>query len=283
MATTTLFAMDFSDSEAIRQAFQHLQQRINTLEGQLATTNQQLTTVTQQLATATQQLATVAQTLETPAPAVNPPARPRAVLPDPDKFGGTHYDTWLPLITAKLDIDGEALGGTDRAHFWYTYGNLEPKIQSLVLPLATARNLRPSLIFDSLARIYSDPNKASRASDRLAQIKQGTDSLPHYLARFERTLFEAGALEWPDAAKISTLRQGLCDALKKKLEVQLTLPATYDGFVRTLHQLSGHAKPTFVPTSASTSHDHNSNKMDIGAINVRARFEDNNDWEDSDD
>lgn len=234
----------------------------------MATTNQQLATVTQQLATATQQLATVAQTLETPAPAVNPPARPRAVLPDPDKFGGTHYDTWLPLITAKLDIDGEALGGTDRAHFWYTYGNLEPKIQSLVLPLATARNLRPSLIFDSLARIYSDPNKASRASDRLAQIKQGTDSLPHYLARFERTLFEAGALEWPDAAKISTLRQGLCDVLKKELEVQLVLPTTDDGFVRALRQFSDHAKSTstFVPTNASASHDHNSKRRDVSAI-----------------
>lgn len=81
-------------------------------------------------------------------------------------------------------------------------------------------------------------------------------------------MFEAGALEWPDAAKISTLRQGLCDVLKKELEVQLVLPTTDDGFVRGLRQFSDHAKSTstFVPTNASASHDHNSKRRDVSAI-----------------
>jgi hypothetical protein len=51
---------------------------------------------------------------------------------------------------------------------------------------------------------------------------------------------------------------------KKKLDVQLIVPATYNDFVRSLHQLSGgYAKSTgFVPIAAS---DYE-NKMDIGAI-----------------
>ena len=43
---------------------------------------------------------------------ITPPPRPRARLPDPDKFARSAYkfDTWLPLIKAKLRVDGEAIG-----------------------------------------------------------------------------------------------------------------------------------------------------------------------------
>ena len=78
--------MDFSNPNAIRQALEHYNQRIAALENQLATSTASV-------------------------------SRPRPLLPDPDKFGGKSYDTWLPLIQAKLDIDGEALGGTEKAHF----------------------------------------------------------------------------------------------------------------------------------------------------------------------
>lgn len=261
--------MDFTNPDAIRQAFRHMEQRIDGLEAQLATANQQraafetqLAAVNQQLATANQQLA---QVTRVPAPAT---PRPRAVLPDPEKFGGSRYHTWLPLIKAKLDIDSEAIGGSDKAHFWYVYGNLEDKIQALVLPLAKELRPQPSMIFDSLARIYADPNKASRAANRLTQLRQGTATLPHYLAKFERTLVEAEALDWPDSAKVTALRSGLCATLKEKLEAQLAVPTGYADFVEALHQLSGHAPPANV----STHHD----KMDIGNIearSTRARWE----------
>ena len=81
--------MDFSNPDAIRQAFQHQEQRIATLEAQLAALL-----------------------------AARQPSRPRPILPDPEKFtGATRYDTWLPLIKAKLDVDSEAIGGSDKAHF----------------------------------------------------------------------------------------------------------------------------------------------------------------------
>ncbi len=39
-------------------------------------------------------------------------SQPRAKLPDPEKFTGNTYkfDTWLPLIKAKLRVDGTSIG-----------------------------------------------------------------------------------------------------------------------------------------------------------------------------
>ena len=62
-------------------------------------------------------------------------------LPDPKEFDGKTYrfDTWLPLIRAKLRVDGHAIGDSI-AQFYYIYLNLEPSIQSTVLPqLAVAK------------------------------------------------------------------------------------------------------------------------------------------------
>ncbi|KXX72962.1 hypothetical protein MMYC01_210706 [Madurella mycetomatis] len=78
--------MDFANPNAFHQALQHQEQRIAALEGQLAALS------------ATK-------------------ARPRPILPDPEKFTGVHYDTWLPLIKAKLNIDSEAIGNSNKASF----------------------------------------------------------------------------------------------------------------------------------------------------------------------
>jgi hypothetical protein len=61
--------------------------------------------------------------------------RPRARLPDPDKFAGSTYkfDTWLPSVRAKLRVDGEAIGDAI-AQFYYVYLNLEASVQAMVLP-----------------------------------------------------------------------------------------------------------------------------------------------------
>jgi hypothetical protein len=38
-------------------------------------------------------------------------SRPKASLPDPEKFNGQSYkfDTWLPSIKAKLRVDGDVI------------------------------------------------------------------------------------------------------------------------------------------------------------------------------
>jgi hypothetical protein len=56
-------------------------------------------------------------------------------LPDPEKFARLTYkfDTWLPLIKAKLRINGPAIGDSI-AQFYYVYLNLESSVQLMVLP-----------------------------------------------------------------------------------------------------------------------------------------------------
>ncbi len=107
-----------------------------------------------------------------------------------------------------------------------------------------AENANPSTwgyffynVLDHLAH-QNDPNKVANAADRLTNISQGDHCLPVYIARFERTLQEAQGSEWPDMAKIALLRAGLCDSLKTKVQMQLSLPNTYDAFVKVLGQLS---------------------------------------------
>jgi hypothetical protein len=112
----------------------------------------------------------------------------------------------------------------------------------MVLPLATtSTSPTADAILEALACVYDDPNRASKAADRLTsgKIKQSSDEpFSAYLARYEKTLYEAGAQDWPDLVKIFTLRSGLEDVLKRNLEVQLAIPAEYDPFVKALHQLA---------------------------------------------
>ena len=49
----------------------------------------------------------------------------------------------------------------------------------------------PQSILTQLSRVYDNPNKVQEAEDRLYTLKQGTDSAPTYIAKFERVLYEA--------------------------------------------------------------------------------------------
>ena len=119
----------------------------------------------------------------------------------------------MPSIEAKLLVDGEAIGSAI-AQFYYVYLNLEPTVQSTVLPqLATAKaskSWNPQSILAQLQRIYHDPHKAKKAEDRLFELSQGsTESLALYIARFKRAIYEANAQDWPNANKIPVFRKGL--------------------------------------------------------------------------
>jgi hypothetical protein len=58
----------------------------------------------------------------------------KSKLPDPEKFAGSTYkfDTWLPLIKAKLRINGPAIRDSI-IQLYYVYLNLESSIQLMVL------------------------------------------------------------------------------------------------------------------------------------------------------
>jgi hypothetical protein len=171
-------------------------------------------------------------------------SRPKPSLPDPEKFSGQahKYDTWLPSIKAKLRVDGEAIGDTI-AQFYYVYLNLDSHVQAMVLPQLSQAEDSESwdyrTILQQLSRVYDNPNKVQEAEDKLFALKQGSDSIPTYTAKFERVLYEARGQDWPDVNKISTFRNGLNSTIRSRLAQQLSLPRSYAEFVRIVQQLAG--------------------------------------------
>jgi hypothetical protein len=73
------------------------------------------------------------------------------------------------------------------------------------------------MILDQLLRIYDNPNKQSEAEDKLYALRQGNDSLPAYIAKFEYTLYEANGQGWPDINKISSFCNSLNSAIRSCL------------------------------------------------------------------
>jgi len=205
-------------------------------------------------------------------------AKPKASLPDPEKFNGQAYklDTWLPSIKAKLRVDGDAIGDAT-AQFYYVYLNLDSHVQAMVLPQLSQvdeSSYDYNTILDQLQRVYDNPNKVQEAEDKLYALKQGTDSLHAYMAKFERTLYEAHGQDWPDVNKISTFRNGLNSTLRNRLAQQLNLPSKYSDFVRIIQQLASRSSSANPQQSSFTGHSnghHQGEPMDLNAIGTTER------------
>ena len=103
------------------------------------------------------------------------PRRPKPNLLKPEKFNNKTYkfNIWLPVIRAKLRIDGPAIGDST-AQFYYIYGNLESNIQVMVLPqfsyAETSYVYNYKSILSQLSRVYNNPNKVQEAEDKLHHL-----------------------------------------------------------------------------------------------------------------
>ena len=192
----------------------------------------------QQLATLQEQVANLQIQIEALQTATRT-SRPKPILPDPIKFDGKayHFDTWLPSIQAKLRVDGASGAlGDSIAQFYYVYDRLESNVQSQVLPqLATAEEAQywsHQTILDQLAQALDNLNKTQEAMDRLHRIEQSSgESIPNYIAKFERLLYEAKGHNWDDDRKITAFRFGLSVTIKNRLAQQLELLSTYPKFL----------------------------------------------------
>jgi hypothetical protein len=213
-------------------------------------------------------------------------SRPKPALPDPEKFNGSahRFDTWLPSIRAKLRVDGTAIGDSI-AQFYYVFLNLDSHVQAMVLPqLAQAEESELwdfNTILAQLSRVYDNPNKVQEAEDKLLSLRQGTDSIPAYISKFERVLYEARGQDWPDINKISIFRNGLSSAIRNRLSQQLTLPSNYPEFIRIVQQLAGRHSSALAPQPSDSSNSHSYSRtpqvlqrttepMDIGSIGINA-------------
>lgn len=222
----------------------------------MATPQQQLTALQQQITTLQTQVATLSSR----------PTQRKAVLPDVDKFDGSphKWDTWRPMMKAKLRVDGVAIGDPT-AQFYYVYFALDSKVQAMVLPqLSHAEEDEiwdPQTILDQLARVCHNPNQLNEARDRLHSVKQGDDSLASYIAKFERLLFEAKGHKWDSDRKISAFRYGLNSTIRNRLAQQLQLPDNYADFLIAVQKLSSRSGTSSFTPSSSLSNTHQSSNL----------------------
>ena len=104
------------------------------------------------------------------------PRKPKPNLPDLEKFNSKTYkfNTWLPVIRAKLRIDGLTISDST-AQFYYIYGNLESNIQAMVLPqlsyAKTSHVYNYKSILSQLSRVYDNPNKVQEVKDKLHYLR----------------------------------------------------------------------------------------------------------------
>ncbi len=88
--------------------------------------------------------------------------------------------------------------------------------------------------------------------DRLHRIEQSSgESIPNYIAKFERLLYEAKGHNWDDDRKISAFRFRLNATIKNRLAQQLELPSTYPKFLQAVQKLSSRSGTILAPAAPS--------------------------------
>lgn len=175
-------------------------------------------------------------------PNVDQSLRTKKHLPDPPEFSGNKSDfpAWRLQIQAKLAIDKE--NDTEFVRFWYLHSRLRGRALAQVTPWVQSIRDPADMKVDSLiARLclaYEDPELAGRATQRLNTMKQGRkDTFADFLARFDRTLLEAGGLAWADEVKKTFLSNGISLELQRAL-VAVSLPTSYEAYCSVLHSTS---------------------------------------------
>lgn len=133
--------------------------------------------------------------------------------------------------------------------FWYIHSQLEGLalnqvtlwVAACVKPNeAVTRTIIEELI-GQLRHAYDDPESRERATRNLGALKQKGKPFARHLATFERTLLEAGGLEWDNAVKKTFLGNSLDSTLIRAL-VATPIPPLYDEYVALLQRVSHNLK-----------------------------------------
>lgn len=169
----------------------------------------------------------------------------RRRLPDPPSYEGkrSEFRPWLAQVWAKLSVDMESEPGSVR--FWYVHSRLSGAALGQITPWVSAL-LDQKVVLDGdaldklvaqLRNAYDDPESVERAVRKLDTLQQGTGTFAKYLARFERTLLEAGGLMWDDTVKKAFLSRGLTMEIQQTL-LAVPTPASYADYCSQLHMVS---------------------------------------------
>ena len=214
---------------------------VNPLQDQIGMQRQVLDTITEQMrillghrdaAAPAQHLATEARASPNLAPPneVPPTAfRNRKPLPKPPQFTGkkNDYPVWRQQMIDKLALDSQFFS-SDAERWYFIFSCLEPGPQATIATFyregATKYNHSPQAMFDYLDQNYKDPFVKKKAMSQLRSLRLSENqTFATFLPKFERLMADAGAIHWPDDAKISLAENALNKRIRSAL-VAVNLP-----------------------------------------------------------
>ncbi len=121
-------------------------------------------------------------------------------LPNVPEYEGkrSEFRAWRDQVNAKINVD---LARENQAiQAWYIHSRLRGRALQQITPwvnTAIQQNaLTPDGLLYQLQIAYDDPESAERAARKLNTLRQGTKSFNSFLAEFERTLLDAGGIDW---------------------------------------------------------------------------------------
>ena len=108
------------------------------------------------------------------------------------------FRPWLTQAKAKLSIDKD--DEPEDVRFWYVHSRLRgtalAQVSAWVDAVTSTDKMTTEGLFNQLRAAYDDNDAAERASRKLSQMRQGSKSFSAFLAEFNRTLLDAGDINW---------------------------------------------------------------------------------------
>jgi hypothetical protein len=169
--------------------------------------------------------------------------KPRHSLPSLEPFtnqDNSQYPQFRSLLEAKLRIDAKAIG-SEEERVWYGFGCLSGKAAGRIHPwMQYAREKSEFTVEGLLSQMdqaFADPQKQTKALEKINRIRQGNQDFRTFLQDFEQTLLEAQGWGWADEVKKGYLKSGLNRELCDRLVTQVE-PDKYTDFTAQLRMIS---------------------------------------------
>jgi len=211
---------------AIETVLEHVRATIVTLNTALTNTNTALATATAALANAGG---------AAPPAGERPPQRES--IPKPQELDGSQ-DQLRPLIAQlRTTFLRDAHKCVDVQHrLAYAVGFLKGKAYEQILPLIDEGNINIASVealITLFENAFGDPDRVSTAERNLQSLRQKNGDFSDYLADFQRY---AAEVSWNDAAKRTSLYEGLSAELKDSL-VTLDTPDELEQYIILLNRV----------------------------------------------
>ena len=207
-----------------------------------------------------------------------PICKPRAILPDPLRFGGqcNKFRPWLLEMTNKLHTDGRAIGD-EGDQFRYIYTRLEAGAQQMATIYITSHSSdrSPISFLNYLESCYGDPDIAEKAVDKIKTLTQGRNQpFAQFYPNFEVILAEAGGAGWDNSIKKAMLKVALNENLYRAIAGQIAMPQDWTGYVLAVRKLSSQLE-----AFSDSKQDRNANQQTVPCSITNLPAINEMDWE----